>query len=117
MLVVLLWYFQEIVEFNGSLIEFCQKTNVVSDSVAKEAEELVVDAAVAELGSYYAFRFNWFTVVAEVTNHVNEPVNIIEAEFAELEEEEDLENVHLTNKTNQHLSDQGKARLLGSQSI
>ena len=99
-------------EFNRSLVEFGQKTNVVLDSVSKEAEEFVVDAAVAELGSYLAISINRLSVVAEVANHVNEPVNIVKAEFSKLEEEEDLENVHLTDKTNKHLSDQGKARLL-----
>ena len=84
MLVVLLWYFQEIVEFNRSLIEFGQKTNVVLDSVSKEAEEFVVDAAVAELGCYLMLSINNSSVVAEVANHVNEPINIVEAEFAEL---------------------------------
>ena len=84
MLVVLLWYFQEIVEFNRSLVEFGQKTNVVLDSVSKEVDEFVVDAAVAELGSYLAISINRLSVVAEMANHVNEPVNVVEAEFAEL---------------------------------
>ena len=84
MLVVLLWYLQEIVEFNSGLVEFCQETNVVLDCVSEEAEEFVVDAAAAELGCYLAFSFNRFSVVAEVANHVNEPVNIVEAEFAKL---------------------------------
>ena len=84
MLDVLLWYLQEIVEFNRSLVEFGQKTNVVLDSVSKEAEEFVVDAAVAELGSYLAISINSSSVVAEVANHVNEPIDIVEAEFSKL---------------------------------
>ena len=84
MLVVLLWYLQEVVEFNCSLIEFGQKTNVILDSVSKEAEEFVVNATIAKLGSYLTISVNSLSIVAEVTNHVNEPVYIVEAEFAKL---------------------------------
>ena len=57
---------------------------MILDSVSKETEEFVVDATIAKLGSYLAISVNSLSIVAEVADHVNEPVYIVEAEFAKL---------------------------------